>query len=514
MRVSRDFRSGNKNRNNYSGGPFRGYTLSYAESPRSRFAMSLTDLNGPWSFQPRHAGLRRTLPPASLPVSLALFLCCATFGASVSRAQEQPAQSVAEAARQARARKQAQQNRTEHVYTNDDLSRAHILTPEDRAQVEARKNECTQKNNCLPAPSQKPPATLDANFGSHGISLGEVARRYRKQKELQALKPKQTTPFHLPVPAAVFAAPVLPERPAIRPPVSQPRGQKMSPNVFRRDPFSAVPIPPNISSRTKLPAGAPEDPRPSRGSGIHSGVYESVRPASHSRPNVAVREDLRLVVHPNVSAGAHNEVRLTDRSHARMPALQKPKIPSLPEPSRVSPRISQPAAPANSALGNSLAESVRPLMPIETVRAPRPLRSVPAVAISPSRILAVQWGDSLWSLALQNLGRGSRWPELLAANPWIANPNQIRAGARLALPIAARNVTTPRMPPNHFATSAGQSSASTIRLHKGDTLWGIARSHYGRGTLWPCIAGANPSIGDPNSVLQGQQLVLPSSCAP
>ncbi|MGH9676903.1 MAG: LysM peptidoglycan-binding domain-containing protein [Candidatus Acidiferrum sp.] len=118
----------------------------------------------------------------------------------------------------------------------------------------------------------------------------------------------------------------------------------------------------------------------------------------------------------------------------------------------------------------------------------------------------IRSGDSLWKIALQNLGRGSRWHELIEANPWIANPNQIRAGAQLILPVTvASSVST---------HEAGHDATSTMTIHAGDTLWSLARSHFGHGALWTCIAGANPRIADANLIFAGQLLVIPGGCGP
>src|SRR5260370_2831511 len=65
-----------------------------------------------------------------------LFVSCAVFGATKCSAQD-----VAEAARQERTQKESKQKKTKHVYTEQDLKRDQILTPEDRAQVEAKKNQ-------------------------------------------------------------------------------------------------------------------------------------------------------------------------------------------------------------------------------------------------------------------------------------------------------------------------------------------------------------------------------------
>lgn len=104
--------------------------------------------------------------------------------------------SVAEAARQERARKQNQQKKTRHVYTAEDLDRERILTPEDRAEFEARKSQQTA------APAGPPKledgvsgATVaqDAHAASPSansaeVSLGDPARRSRRERESRQLQ--------------------------------------------------------------------------------------------------------------------------------------------------------------------------------------------------------------------------------------------------------------------------------------------------------------------------------------
>lgn len=45
-------------------------------------------------------------------------------------------------------------------------------------------------------------------------------------------------------------------------------------------------------------------------------------------------------------------------------------------------------------------------------------------------------------------------------------------------------------------------------VKKGDTLYGIARQHYGDGKQWQKIASANPGL-KPSALRVGQQIVLP-----
>jgi nucleoid-associated protein YgaU len=110
--------------------------------------------------------------------------------------------------------------------------------------------------------------------------------------------------------------------------------------------------------------------------------------------------------------------------------------------------------------------------------------------------VTVQPGDSLWKLAQQNLGRGSRWQELLAANPGIVYPTRIAAGTEIVVPA---KLTTLK-------------SDVRVTVKEGDTLSRIAQFTYGRAAAWRCIAQANPEIADVNRIYKGQQLLLPFVC--
>jgi LysM repeat protein len=474
--------------------------------------MQLTYSNGPLPLQPRRTGAGEISRSHRFAAPAILFLSFAAFGATLSRAQDQQSQSVAEAARQERARKQEQQKSAKHVYTEEDLKHPNILTPEDRAQIEAKKNECAQKNNCSPAAPQNPPAALDANSQTPGTSLGEVARQLRKQKELQALKPKQTEPFHLPFETPALASPILPERSAIRPPaqpVLRPKtsSPKMPSNVFRRDPFSAVPVRPQVP-RAEVPR--PEVPRAEVHADAHAAVRENIRPAVH--PKVSnevqprVREDVLPIARPNVRPDFTKEVRPAPRAHSRLTTPAQPKISShLAAPGLLLKPVQPPTPPKS-------AQPVTAVAPMSTSASssnpaePQPVANSATVVtrVSTQKTVSVQRGDSLWKLAQQNLGRGNRWPELVAVNPSIANPNQIRAGAELMLPTVAATPVSAR--------NAVNGTAATLKVRKGDTLWKLAKAYLGRSSAWPCLAAANPSLSDPNRIYEGQNLILPLAC--
>src|SRR5712664_2222367 len=173
--------------------------------------------------------VRHSLRLESLCIPGILLFSCALFFTTECHAQD-----VADTAKQERARKEWQQKKPRHVYTEEDLKRAQILTPEDRAQIEARKNQGA------PDTGEKPEDALDAKSLSPDVPLGDVARRFRRLKELQKLQ--QSAEFHLPLadaPVLASPKPMQPVRPhAFKPAVpAAPRFAPYRPPV-KRSPFA------------------------------------------------------------------------------------------------------------------------------------------------------------------------------------------------------------------------------------------------------------------------------------
>src|SRR5258708_352589 len=169
-------------------------------SPGSRLAMAKTDLSS--SSKP-HVHTRVSLRKP-LRCGFTIVLCsCLLFGAAQCRAQA--TQDVAEAARQERERKEAKN--TKHVYTDEDLRRAKILTPDDEARVEAKRSQ-------QPAPTEEQAqAPVDTDAALAQLPLGDIARRYRNAKQAA----QTPDPFHLPFEEPVFAAPII-SLPGLAPP--------------------------------------------------------------------------------------------------------------------------------------------------------------------------------------------------------------------------------------------------------------------------------------------------------
>jgi nucleoid-associated protein YgaU len=330
-------------------------------------------------------------------------------GAPQLRAQsddsQQSTQDVAEAARQARARKQ-QAADERHVYTNEDLRRGKILTPADQARAAA----ANHKNSAAPAPAANPDAQpLDANATTPQEPLGDVARRYQNAKK--------TSPFHLRLNSPELATP------KIVAPLAAPKSN----------------LKPPAPPRNFLSGGP-------------------VAPLSH---------------------------------------VVAPIAPSLPSPraNRINPfvgRRSQPVPPAVAMVRPMESRSLS-----QPKFAPAPMQRSTPLVTAPH--IVVQPGDTLWTLSRQHLGRGTRWLELMAANPALNDPTRLVPGTQLTLP--SKTSTRPR-------------ATQTVTIQLGDSLSKIALAAFGHASAWPCIAQANPSLTNPHLLRVGQSITLPASCTP
>src|SRR5256885_3047225 len=177
-----------------------------------------------------------------LRCGLSVLVCsCLLLGAQQCRARGQ--QDVAAAARQERARKE-QSKKPRHVYTDEDLKRDTILTPDDEARVAAERKQT----------SPVEPATetsLDASASVAELPMGDIARRYRNAKRAM-----QAAPFHLPFDEPVLAEPIF-AAPFFAAPVAP------APEPDLAEPDLAEPIDPEVTAPSiaiARPALAPVRP--------------------------------------------------------------------------------------------------------------------------------------------------------------------------------------------------------------------------------------------------------------
>ena len=420
-----------------------------------------------------------------LRCGLTVVVCsCLLFGASRCRAQE--TQDAAAAARQESARK-AQQKQRKHVYTEDDLGRAKILTPEDEARFAA-----SRKEQIGPADGQTS-VSLDASAELPQLPLGDIARRYRDAKRAM----QAPTAFHLPFDEPAFASPIVP--------VSQPAPPRPSfspahPNVLRSQPKVAVA--PAISSPAPLHRVDPFARRSAPAAPSVARVEPTGPTAPLARPSVSRVVPAPVVRQPNVSGDVAAPKVASPGFAVPAAPVSHPSVPRVaPVPEVRRPNLSGKIRAPKFELREFAFPKFAPTPAAPEAVAPEiaPLTGVEKTASLP-HTLTVQRGDSLWKLAQQHLGRGSRWQELLVANPGIVDPKRLAAGTQIVVP------TEPA------ATLKITRSDSKVAVQKGDTLSAIARANYGRGAAWRCIAQANPQIANANRIYEGQQLLLPFKC--
>jgi nucleoid-associated protein YgaU len=335
--------------------------------------------------------------------------CVAVCAGLLAAAVPSRAQDVAEAARQEKARKAKEQKAERHVYTNDDLKREHILTPGDQARAEAN------KKNSPAAPANQRQQASEANKNSGQESLGEIARRYRREEAAreaeEALKKESPSGFPMNVPAQTFASPmdVAPKQPVVGP-RREIRPPKFPEKILRSAPRS---IAPNLSG---APRGVVVNPSPNS--------YEFAAPR---RPFVPKRVS---------------------------PFHPRPYFaPAAPEaPPRTLHVVPAPPQPPARALRTA---PVSPLLPpVETIR-------------GKVKAIIVQAGDSWWKLSREYLGRGSRWQEVMALNPGQANPDFLEAGREVLVPVT-RSIPAERQ--SQITVQKGDTLWSLAKAHLGSGL--------------------------------------------
>jgi nucleoid-associated protein YgaU len=86
------------------------------------------------------------------------------------------------------------------------------------------------------------------------------------------------------------------------------------------------------------------------------------------------------------------------------------------------------------------------------------------------------------------------------------------AGIAAATPAAAaKPAAAAAMPADAAPAATGENPYTQwYEVQKGDTLWKIAKEHYGDGSLYPEIFKANQDVlSDPDKIQVGQKLRIP-----
>jgi nucleoid-associated protein YgaU len=137
-------------------------------------------------------------------------------------------------------------------------------------------------------------------------------------------------------------------------------------------------------------------------------------------------------------------------------------------------------------------KQVVPVADRTSVVAPLPAKEDAGLEMT-DRVL-IQKGDSLWKLAAEHLGDGTRWPELARLNPEIADPNLVRIGEWVRV-----------------REEKGDTSKHVV-VQPGDTLSKVAQAEFGDARALTCIEQANPAVHSVDRIYPGEKLILPPTC--
>jgi nucleoid-associated protein YgaU len=316
------------------------------------------------------------------------------------------AQDLAEAARQEKARKATEQKPPRHVYTEEDLKRQVILTPEDQARAEARK----RLQDAPPAEQNAQQLLNDTNPLSE--SLGEIARRYRQEKSVRAAEEaaeKKFTPFQYKAPDNSLAEPKAGNTPLVGPESGIEVDGRAMPVVRHAAPRL---FPPDAGSGRRI---SPFQPRPLHGLPSVPSSTSIVMPVLPTRaPKVVRPMSKNALAIPDPPGMEQIEVQ-RGQSWWKLAELYLGSGARWPELRRLNPDLGGRSELLK--LGS-------------TVLVPQIAKS----EVSPRRTIKLHQGDSLWSLAYAYLGRGSAWTCLASANPTIVDYTHLAIGTPVELP--------------------------------------------------------------------------------
>jgi nucleoid-associated protein YgaU len=123
----------------------------------------------------------------------------------------------------------------------------------------------------------------------------------------------------------------------------------------------------------------------------------------------------------------------------------------------------------------------------------------------------VKSGDSLSSIALEQLGGSRHWEAIARANKDILgdDPHDLTVGMVLRIPENPAGRPEAEAAPGSYVPP-GLAGKRTYRIRSGDSLWLIAEQTLGNGALWERIYELNRGrIATPTSLKVGEMLELP-----
>ncbi|MET8571935.1 LysM peptidoglycan-binding domain-containing protein [Streptomyces sp. NPDC004783] len=145
---------------------------------------------------------------------------------------------------------------------------------------------------------------------------------------------------------------------------------------------------------------------------------------------------------------------------------------------------------------------------------------------SATSMRTVQAGESLWSIAEQQLGDGERWRDIAALNEGhtmadgqvFQSNSFLRPGWQLQMPSDHALASGDRTQLTSKTTANDEASVHVVTVEDGDNLSKIAEEELRDSTEWPTLFAASrgkpqpdglPAITDPDIIYAGQQITVP-----
>ena len=420
---------------------------------------------------------RRAMATIAVSVSLVLSTGTPNF-----------AQSVADAARQERERKRILAQHAPHVYTNEDLSKAHILAPEDEARVAARQNESVGTGVAATAEAVAPQAAPQVPLVPIAVpDIGDVA-----------------SDAYLPDPVGVPANMALPVDVSKTPPqvVSQrPQQEIAAPTIAAQTPIVVLPASPNAPANILLPTTVS---KPLAKEASNRAQTQQPTPAAEiSLPDTTMPFATQMGYGPKIALPANVSTPLvkdaTNRVQNQAPAAGIP-VPATPMPFATSVAY----GPAYGRVEAPIAPSVAK----ERARESSVASGAPVVAV-PVAAPVVRLTLTEHSI-VRPPAEPAKSVEPATSKVSVTAPGEVLVRTEVR-PDVAKPATDPAA--GVFEPNRSQAIADItgrVKVVPGDSLWKLAVRYFGNGLRWKRLATLNPQLSDPNRIRVGEWIQIPS----
>jgi len=466
---------------------------------------------------------RRAMATIAVSVSLVLSTGTPNF-----------AQSVADAARQERERKRILAQHAPHVYTNEDLSKAHILAPEDEARVAARQNESVGTGVAATAEAVAPQAAPQVPLVPIAVpDIGDVA-----------------SDAYLPDPVGVPANMALPVDVSKTPPqvVSQrPQQEIAAPTIAAQTPIVVLPASPNAPANILLPTTVS---KPLAKEASNRAQTQQPTPAAEiSLPDTTMPFATQMGYGPKIALPANVSTPLvkeaTNRVQGQAPAAGT-TVPATPMPfaaqTNYGPKIALPANVSTPLVKDATnrVQNQAPAAGIPVPATPMPFATsvaygpaygrveapiAPSVAKERARESSVASGAPVvavpvaapvvrLTLTEHSIVRPPAEPaksvEPATSKVSVTAPGEVLVRTEVR-PDVAKPATDPAA--GVFEPNRSQAIADItgrVKVVPGDSLWKLAVRYFGNGLRWKRLATLNPQLSDPNRIRVGEWIQIPS----